>query len=261
MPARTKYAPGTPSWIDLATPDMAAAKRFYGALFGWEFTDEATDDPANPYVMAMMGGKSVAGVMQLSEEMAAGGMPPAWSSYVTVADIDASATKVTELGGTVMQAPFDVMTAGRMAVCADPTGAVICLWQAKEHVGAELVNEHGTLTWNEIITPDVAKATEFYVELFGWGAETTDMGPMQYTSFMLGDRPVAGGMNPPMEGMPSFWGVYFNVDDTDALVEQAKGLGATVVAEPMDIPPGRMATLADTQGAMFNVLTWSEPTD
>jgi len=260
MPARTKYAPGTPSWIDLATPDVAASKQFYGDLFGWAFSD-GTDDPANPYVMADLGGKAVAGMMPLSEEMAAGGMPPCWSSYVTVADIDATAAKVAELGGSVMQPPFDVMTAGRMAVCADPTGAVICLWQAKDHIGAELVNEHGTLTWNEIMTADIPKATEFYVELFGWGAETTDMGPMQYTSFMLGDRPVAGGMTPPVEGIPAYWGVYFNVDDTDALVEQAKGLGATVLAEPTDIPPGRFATLADPQGAMFNVLTWTDPTD
>jgi len=261
MPARTKYAPGTPSWIDLATPDVAAARQFYGALFGWEFAESDTDDPENPYFMATLGGKAVAGVMRLSEEMAAGGMPPVWSSYVTVADVDESAGKVTALGGTVMQAPFDVMGAGRMAVCADPTGAVICLWQAKEHIGAELVNEHGTLTWNEIMTADVAKATEFYVELFGWAAETTDVGPMQYTSFMLGDRPVAGGMSPPVEGIPAYWGVYFDVDDTDALVEKAKGLGATVLAEPQDIPPGRFATMTDPQGAMFNVLTWTEPTD
>lgn len=260
MPERTNYAPGTPSWIDLATPDVPASKRFYGALFGWDF-EEGSDDPNNPYVMALRDGKSVAGMMPLSEEMAAGGMPPCWSSYVTVADIDAAAARVTELGGAVMQAPFDVMTAGRMAVCADPTGAVFCLWQAKDHIGAELVNEHGTLTWNEVTTADVAKATEFYVELFGWGAETTDMGPMQYTSFMLGDRPVAGGMSPPVEGIPAYWGVYFNVDDTDALVEQAKGLGASVLAEPIDIPPGRMATLTDPQGAMFSVLTWTDPTD
>ena len=111
------------------------------------------------------------------------------------------------------------------------------------------------------MTPDIAKSTEFYVELFGWSAEVTDMGLMQYTSFLLKDRQTAGGMSPPVEGIPAYWGVYFNVDDTDALVEKAKSLGATVMAEPTDIPPGRFATLADPQGAMFNVLTWSDPTD
>ncbi len=261
MPARSEYAPGTPSWIDLATPDIAAAKQFYGALFGWSFEDASTDDPQNPYVMVELGGKAVAGMMSLSEEMAAGGMPPVWSTYVTVADIDASAAKVGDLGGAVMQEPFDVMDAGRMAVLADPTGAVICLWQAKEHIGAELVNEHGTLTWNELIASDIPAATEFYAGLFGWKTETTDLGTMQYTSFLLGDRQVAGGMNPPVDGIPAYWGVYFAVDDTDALVEQAKGLGATVFAEPTDIPPGRFSTLADPQGAVFSVLTWSEQPD
>ena len=260
MPARTAYTPGTPSWTDLTTPDTAAAKKFYGALFAWAFTDEATDDPSNPYVMAMRNGQPVAGVMRLSEEMAAGGMPPVWSSYVTVADIDASAARVGGLGGTVMQEPFDVMDAGRMSVLADPTGAVICLWQANEHIGAGLVNEHGTLTWNELITPDVVTAAKFYEALFGWKAEAMD-GPMPYTSFMMGDRPVGGAMNPPMEGMPSFWGVYFAVDDCDVIAEEAKALGASVLAEPMDIPPGRMAAFADPQGAMFSVLRHNEPTD
>lgn len=261
MPTRTKYPPGTPSWIDLATPDSEASKRFYGTLFGWDFTDPPAGED-NPYVMATLGGKSVAGMMPLSDEMAAQGMPPVWSTYVTVADIDASAARVADLGGSVMQAPFDVMDAGRICVFADPSGAVLCLWQAKDHIGAEVVNEHGTLTWNELMTPDVGGATEFYVELFGWGAETTDVGPMgQYTSFMLGDRPAAGAMSPPAEGIPPYWGVYVNVDDTDATAKQAVGLGATVMAEPTDIPPGRFAALADPQGAMFNVLTWTGPTD
>lgn len=260
MPARTKYAPGTPSWIDVATPDVEGAKQFYGSLFGWAF-EAGSDDPDNPYVMATLGGKAVAGMMPLMGEMAAQGMPPVWSTYISVADIDATAGRVAELGGAVMQAPFDVMTAGRMAVCADPTGAVFCLWQVKDHIGAELVNEHGTLTWNELITADVPKAVEFYTGLFGWTTETTDMGAMQYTSFLLGDRPAAGAMEPPAAGIPSYWGVYFAVDDTDAIAEQAKGLGATVLAEPMDIPPGRMAAFVDPQGAMFSVLTWSEPVD
>lgn len=119
----------------------------------------------------------------------------------------------------------------------------------------------GTPSWIDLTTPDTAAAKRFYGTLFGWAAEVTDLGPMQYTSFLLKDRQTAGGMSSPAAGIPAHWGVYFCVDDTDALVEQAKGLGATVFAEPTDIPAGRFATLTDPQGAMFNVLTWSEPTD
>lgn len=141
-----------------------------------------------------------------------------------------------------------------MAVLADPTGAVIGLWQPKEHIGAEVVNEPGALTWNELLTPDVDKAAAFYNTLFGWTAKTEQMGPMTYTELQLDGQSIAGAMPPPMDGIPPHWGIYFAVADTDATVADAKARGATVMAEPMDIPPGRMAVLADPQGAMFNMI-------
>src|SRR5262245_29129206 len=257
MPERTEYAPGTPSWVDLATPDLAASEEFYGTLFGWAFDAQDTGDPANPYVLATQGGKAVAGVMNLTPEMREGGMPPVWSTYVTVRDVDASVAKATELGGAVMREPMDVMDAGRMAVLADPTGAVICLWQPKEHIGAQIVNEPYSLTWNELITPDVDAAASFYEGLFGWSAAPMEMGGdgPPYTVWMLGDdNGIGGAMPPPMDGMPPFWGVYFAVADCDATVAQAKDLGASVLAEPMDVPGvGRMSALMDPQGAVFSV--------
>ncbi len=264
MPERTSHAPGTPSWTDLATPDPAASQQFYGALFGWTFLSQDTGTPDMPYIMVMQREKPVAGMMLLSPEMAAGGMPPVWSTYVTVADVEASTSKVTELGGAVLSEPMDVMTAGRMSVVADPQGAVFCLWQAKDAIGAEIVNEPVSLCWTELITPDVDDAKRFYGGLLGWGAETAPMGDdgPEYTVWMLGDRGIAGAMPPPAEGIPPFWGVYFSVADTDATVAQAKDLGATVLAEPMDIPEtGRMAALLDPQGAAFSVLQNAGPTD
>jgi predicted enzyme related to lactoylglutathione lyase len=194
-------------------------------------------------------------------QQGAAGIPPMWSTYVTVADVDATAEKAKGLGATVFAGPMDVMDAGRMAVLADPAGAVFCLWQAKEHIGAELVNEHGALDWNELITPDVDAAAKFYCELFGWKAQTDDMGGMAYTAFLLGDRPIAGAMKPPMDGIPPSWGTYFAVDDTDAAVAAAKAGGGSVIAEPQDIPPGRMAVLSDPQGAVFSVLKLAQPAD
>jgi hypothetical protein len=264
MSERTEYAPGTPSWTDLATPDPAASQKFYGSLFGWSFDDQDTGDADNPYTMVLQGGKPVAGMMKLSPEMAAGGMPPVWSTYVTVKDVDTSTKKAKDLGGAVLSEPMDVMTAGRMAVLADPTGAVFCIWQAKDSIGAELVNEPVSLTWNELLTTDVAKVKPFYEGLFGWKAEDMEMpdGPGPYTVWNLpGSEPGMGGaMKTPMEGMPSFWNVYFQVDDTDSIVKKAKDLGASVMAEPMDIPEvGRMAAIVDPQGATFSVLKSTNP--
>jgi predicted enzyme related to lactoylglutathione lyase len=263
MPTRTEHAPGTPSWTDLATPDLDASQSFYGALFGWDFETQDTGSPENPYVIASQGGKATAGMMRLTPEMQAGGMPPVWATYVTVADVDASAAKAVELGGSVVQPAMDVMDAGRMAVLVDPAGAAVCLWQARGSIGAELVNEPVSLTWNELMTPDVDAVTPFYEGLFGWKRDDQSMGDgPPYTLWMLGDRGVAGGMVPPMEGMPSFWGIYFSVADADATVAKAQELGATVLAGPMDIPDvGRFATLTDPQGAAFSVMKNANPGD
>jgi len=261
MPARTKHAPGTPSWTDLMTSDLDAAERFYTSLFGWTYDTQDTGDPERPYVMVLKGDMAVAGMGPQNPEQTAQGIPPMWSTYVTVDDADASAAKAASLGATALLAPVDAMGAGRMAVLADPTGAVFCLWEPKAHIGAELVNEHGALSWNELITPEVDAAAKFYGDLFGWTAQTEDMGTMAYTAFLLGERAIAGAMKPPMDGIPPSWGVYFAVDDTDATVAAATAGGGTVIVEPNDIPPGRMAVLSDPQGAVFSVLALAQPSD
>ena len=260
MPVMTSYAHGVPSWVDLATPDPAAARSFYGELFGWTATEEPTDRPGVTYTMARKGDHAAAGMMLLSEEMAASGMPPVWTTYVTVDDLEATVAKVGPAGGTVLQPPFDVMDSGRMAVLSDPAGAVISLWQATGHIGCEVVNEHGAYTWAELITPDPAAVADFYAAVLGWRAQTMPMpGGEEYTVFMVeggSENGIAGAMAPPMPGMPSFWSVYFHVDDAAATVAAAERLGASVMMPATEMPTvGTLATLADPQGAMFAVMT------
>jgi predicted enzyme related to lactoylglutathione lyase len=254
MPERTEYAPGTPNWVDLGTSDKDAAKKFYNGLFGWEYADQG-DDMGN-YTIASKNGKPVAGMMENSGDQA--GMPPAWGSTVAVADADESTKKAKDAGATVIMGPDDVGDAGRLSMIIDPAGAFLGLWQAKEHIGSYLVNEHGSFTWTELMTPDPAAVAPFYGEVFGWKADAQDMGGMQYTMWTLNGEGIAGAMKPPMDGIPPHWGVYFAVDDADKTVEQAKKAGATVMMEPMDGPPGRMATLADPQGAVFSVIKLAE---
>jgi predicted enzyme related to lactoylglutathione lyase len=258
MPERTEYAPGTPSWIDLSTTDRAAAKEFYGALFGWTYEDQQAG-PEATYTMASRKGATVAGMADLMSDQLDQGIPPHWQSYVTVADADETAKVAERAGGTVLAGPFDVVDAGRMAVVQDPTGAILAIWQPVNHIGAGRVNEHGTLTWNELMSPDIDKAAEFYRAVLGWDAETSTAGGMTYTEFKLGGQSIAGGMAPPMEGIPPVWGVYFAVDDTDATVAEATGRGATLINGPVDIPVGRFAVLMDPQGAVFSVIKTAQP--
>jgi predicted enzyme related to lactoylglutathione lyase len=250
MPERTRYAPGTPSWVDLNTTDQNAAKQFYGELFGWTYDDQPVGDDA-VYSMAKLRGHDVGAIAGMPPGPE--GVPPHWNSYVTVKDVDASAALVEPAGGSVFAPPFDVMDAGRMAVVADPAGAVFMLWQAKQSIGATLVNEAGAFSWNELITPDPTKIEDFYSRVLGWTANHLTEG-MEYTEFKLNGESVAGAMKPPMDGIPPVWTIYFSTDDTDATVAKAQSLGATVFQPPTDIPPGRFAVLADPQGAMFNVI-------
>lgn len=258
MPTMTTYPNGVPSWIDLATPDPAASKQFYGALFGWEFDDQPTDQDGVDYTMAQHRGRSAAGMMQLSPQMAAGGMPPVWSTYIAVDDLDATVAMVDAAGGAVMQPPMDVMEAGRMAVIADPSGAVVCLWEAKDHIGAEVVNEHGAFSWCELITPDPGAVAPFYEALLGWTVETVPMPTGEYTVFHVAggnEGGIAGAMAPPMEGMPAFWGVYFTVDDASATVASARELGAQIMMDATTMAGvGTLATIVDPQGAVFSIM-------
>ncbi len=152
------YEPGIFSWIDLNTRDAAAAKRFYGAAFGWETIDNPTDQ-GGVYTQFTSGGQKVAGMGEMGDDMKAAGVPPQWNCYVTVADVDAAAARAQELGAQLMLPPMQVMDAGRMAILIDPTGARLSLWQAGEHVGSELVNEPVSLCWNELVTRDVDVAS------------------------------------------------------------------------------------------------------
>jgi hypothetical protein len=259
MPERTGYAHGTPSWTDLSTTDVGAARAFYADLFGWEYVEESAGDEVI-YVTARKRDRAVAGLFPQPPEMGEAGLPPMWSSYVSVDDLEATVAKVAPAGGAIVRPPMDVMDAGRMAVIADPTGGVLSLWEKKGSIGAELVNEHGALSWSELMSADVDRAAAFYHEVLGWDARTDPMPDGRpYTVFSLGEDMVAGAMAPPMDDVPTSWSVYFAVDDCDAVVDEARAGEGSIIVEPTDIPPGRFAVIADPQGAVFQVMQLAEP--
>ena len=257
MPARDSYAQGTPNWVDLQTTDQAGAKAFYSGIFGWSYDDQPMDAGA-VYSIAKIGDAQVAAIAPQSPELKAAGAPSMWNTYLAVDSVDEAAAKVGPAGGTVAMEPFDVMDAGRMAFVMDPSGAAVALWQANQHVGAGLVNEPGTVVWNELITSD-PKAVSFYEDVLGVTTNTVDMGAGKYTMFQVAGKEVGGTMPPMAEGVPNHWHVYFSVEDTDATAAKVKELGGTVVVEPFDTPIGKMAVVADPQGAVFSLFQAPAP--
>lgn len=250
MTERSGYAAGMPSWVDIGA-DIDETKRFYGSLFGWVPEDAGPPEQTGGYGFFTKGGKQVAGY---GPKQSPG--PPSWAVYIDVTNADEAAKKVEEAGGRVVAAPMDVMTAGRMVVLQDPSGAIFSVWQAGDHKGAQLAAEVGALCWVELNTRDVDAAKGFYPKVFGWKPETHE-GPMPYTEFKLGPESVAGMMSMPEQvpaGVPSHWLAYFGVEDVDASQSRAQQLGATVAMEPMDIPGGgRFSVLLDSQGAVFGL--------
>ena len=257
MPARESYAQGTPNWVDLQTTDQAAAKAFYGGVFGWTYDDQPMDAGA-VYSIAKIGDGQVAAIAPQSPELKAAGAPAMWNTYLAVDSVDDATAKVGPAGGTVAMEPFDVMDAGRMSFVMDPSGAAVALWQANQHIGATLVNEPGTVSWNELITDNPAAVT-FYEQVLGVTTTTVDMGGNKYTMFQVGGREVGGTTPPPMAGTPNHWLVYFSVADADATVAKIKQLGGSVMVPPFDTPIGKMAVVADPQGAVFSLFQAPAP--
>ena len=255
MSTITAYAPGTFCWPELATSDQAGARKFYTALFGWT-ADDTPMGEGETYTMLYKDGRNVGAMYRKRPEEPV----PNWHAYVSVANADEAAAKAKQLGGKVLTEPFDVMEHGRMATIQDPTGAIFNLWQTKSHKGADLLDEPGALVWTELLTRDPAAARPFYTQLFGWKPNDMDMGEGgTYTVFERDAKKGAGGMMTMPKQMPaqvpSHWLPYFHVLDCDATAAKTTELGGKVMMPPTDIPNvGRFATLADPQGAVFQVL-------
>ena len=221
-----RYPDGTFCWVDLGTNDAAGAKAFYGGLFGWEFDDLPTGEQGT-YSTCRLKGRAVAGLY------------------------DRATARARELGAEVLVEPFDTPGGGRVATVRDPAGAVVSLSRPGERYGAEVVNEDGAWTWNELVSGDLAAAAGFYTELLGWSA-TEAPGSFPRTAFTLGGLLIGGGHAPaPQEDPTPRWSIAFWVADADQAAARAQELGGTVLLPPMDIPVGRFTIVADPQGAVF----------
>jgi predicted enzyme related to lactoylglutathione lyase len=250
MGKRTSYPPGTFSWVDLATSDADAAKRFYMDLFGWEMEDADVD--VGVYTECRLDGDAVCGLFQLSEEMRAAGVPPSWTSYVTVAGADAAVAQASEAGAEIVNDAFDVMDVGRMAVIKDPQGAVFAVWQPRSRIGAERVNDVGCLCMNELATTDMEAAASFYGELFGWTSEPAGEELPGVWMIFNGGK-INGAVMPAPQGTPPHWRPCFTVASAEKAFERVGELGGEQLLEPFDIGHGSLGIARDPQGAVFSI--------
>jgi uncharacterized protein len=255
MAVRDNYPHGQFCWVDLMSRDMTGAREFYQRLFGWQSVDR---DPQGspPYAQFELDGKSVAGLTQMDEALVDKKVPAAWNSYIHVDDIQAVCAKVVELGGTIAVPVTKIRDAGSVAHIQDPTGARVGLWQKDQHFGAVLHQDFHCFCWNELCTRDIERAAEFYGQLLDWEFA-------EYPSH-LGKYYVVRNRGEECSGllqmdyrwgeMQPRWFVYFAVQSVDLTVDRVRQLGGYVMVRPFDIPEGRLAIVADSQGALFDLV-------
>ncbi|MET7741903.1 VOC family protein [Streptomyces sp. NPDC005385] len=247
-----RHAPGAPCWVSLMVHEMAATQEFYGELFGWEF--QPGPQQLGPYARAMLDGHEVAGIGQLPPDRH---LPIAWTPYFASEDADRTAATVRQSGGTVGVGPLDAAEAGRLAIASDPSGAVFGIWQVADHLGTAITGVTGTPAWNELVTRDSESVVKFYQGVFGYELEPTVSADFDYVTLHLDGAPVAGihgvGNALPRDRGPH-WLTYFEAADVDDTVRRVGELGGHLLQTAHDSPYGRVATVADPEGAMFSLI-------
>jgi predicted enzyme related to lactoylglutathione lyase len=252
VPIRNDAPLGAPCWLDLTTSDVERAQNFYGAVFGWTF--ESAGAEYGGYVNASKDGHQVAGLMASRPEAQT---PASWSTYLHIADINASASAVTGAGGSICMGPMEVPAKGFMAVATDPSGAFFGLWQPLEHHGFEVTGEAGAPVWHQLTTRDYRAAVDFYREVFGWRTEdVSDTDEFRYTTAWFGDQQLLGVMDGAgvlPDGVPSTWTTFFGAEDVDKTLQLITDNGGAVTRPADDTPYGRLAAATDPTGAAFNL--------
>ena len=249
----TRWPAGTPCWVDVSVDDVPKAIAFYQALFGWDIPLGGPE--VGGYSIAHQDGRIVAAV---GPKMGSPGAPSVWTTYLATDDVDATAAKIKGAGGQLLAEPMDVMEEGRMAVAADPAGAVFGLWQGGRTTGIGVANEPNTLSWNEQMSADFDASKAFYQAVFGYAYQDMSGDGFKYATPTV-DGHAVGGIGEYPEGTPAgtpaAWAAYFAVTDTDAAMAKVTELGGRVVDPPRDTPYGRIGVVADNHGAVFSLIT------
>lgn len=245
MMRKRDISAGAPCWMDLASSDAAKARAFYTGVFGWT-AEEASEEFGGYFMFTAPGAGPVAGCMPAMPE----GMSDVWSVYLTVEDAAKALDEAVAHGGQVAVPVMQVGDTGTMGMVADPAGAVIGVWQPDQFTGMTQTGEPGLPSWFELHASDFDTQLKFYQDVFGW---TTELAPAPFRYAMLahGDDQLAGIME---GGEHHRWSVYVWVADADATIRKAQELGGSIVVPAEDTPYGRLATIADPNGAQIKLM-------
>ena len=242
---------GTPTWTDLMTPDVEAARTFYHAVFGWEY--DIGGPEYGGYTTARLGPRMTAGLMGAQPD--APPMPAAWGLYFASGNVEADVANAVKLGAKVLSPPMVVGEFGSMAICVDPAGAAFGFWQAGQHVGWQVTDEPGSTTWFELYAPNAKQARDFYTALLGATADPMP-GGLEYYVLKHGEKMLGGIMQiePAWGEFHPQWITYFSVANADETAAVVTELGGQVMGPIDDSPFGRIAALKDPSGAVFKIL-------
>lgn len=242
--------PGTPCWADLAPKDVAKTSAFYTEIFGWEYTEG--EEQYNYYSNATKDGRTVVG---MSPQPPGADMPVFWTIYLATDDVAMTTKKAVEAGGTSIMEPMQVGPFGHMALVQDTTGAMVGFWQGGDHLGYQVTDEPGTITWTDYMCHNLDDARPFYKECFGYDFKNANMSGMTYDFVNLGDDTVAGmgEYDKGQENIPAAWTITFEVEDMDATVAKIVELGGGIVSKPVEFEFGRMAIVTGLEGEVFGL--------
>jgi uncharacterized protein len=256
-PASQEHHPGKVIFQELVTPDIAAAKRFYGGLFGWSFREIETGGIR--YAEALMDGRSVAGLMQ--KEIPAGQHRiPAWLTFIAVRDVDAAAKTAATNGAKILLEPRMIPERGKEAVFLDPQGAVFAVLASGTGDPADLLADYGGWVWSSLAVPDADKDADFYQKVFGYevfelpsdpsGGQHLLLASENYARASVNQLPAGSNRHP-------HWLNYIRVKDAGVTAAKAVTLGGRVLVEPRpDRHGGKLAIIADPQGAALGIMEW-----
>lgn len=251
----TPWPAGTPCWIDINVPDVAASARYYTDLLGWKARDLGDDDGG--FVIAT---KRAAAAAAIGPSMGPG--PVSWTLYFASDDVDKTAAAILENGGTILLESGDVGPAGRMCFATEPSGAMFGVWQAGDHIGAGIIGEPGALSWTDLRSTDPDLSRDFFSAVFGFEYQPMEMAGPDYSTFTVpgSDQP-SGGIGGMMgnDGVASHWLVYLGVDNVDDAAATTQANGGNVLAPPFASPYGRMAAVTDADGAAFWLVEMPPP--
>jgi predicted enzyme related to lactoylglutathione lyase len=240
-------------WYELTTTDIQGARAFYAAVVGWQTRDAPM--AGLPYTVFTVGNSSVSGVMELPKRGREMGERPMWIGYISVNDVDATADRIEQLGGTVHLPPQGILSVSRFSVVSDPQFATFALfkWQGASPEQPADPLAPGRIGWHELLAADGEKAWPFYSELFGWEKTEFNISPDgPYQQFSAGGESIGGIMNKPPTVPTSCWLYYFNVGDIDAALKRVTSGRGEVLRGPIEMPGGNwIAQCVDPQGAMF----------